>query len=218
MRMTAGAASRPSVVQRVTSTIADMIADGRLSPGDHVSEPSVALQAGVSRGPVREACRVLVERGLLVTHANRGCFVRELSMREIVDLYEVRAALARLAGRILAERITPAQQAELGAIVDRHEAAAEAWNLAAMRVLNEQFHDRIVEFSGNDRLRAIEATMERELAICRRRGTAEIGDVPRRNAEHRAIMAALMTRDVEAAGAALERHMLNSKIRFIERL
>ncbi|WP_158746964.1 GntR family transcriptional regulator [Acidisphaera sp. L21] len=216
--MTAEPAIRPTVVQRVTSTIEDMIADGRLCPGDHVSEPSVALHLGISRGPVREACRALIERGLLVTHANRGCFVRELSVRDIVDLYEVRAALARLAGRTLAERITPAQQAELTAIVDQHEAAAQVWDLPAMQRLNVQFHDRIVEFSGNARLRAIEATMERELAICRRRSTAAVIDAPPRNAEHRAIITALLARDVEAAGAALEHHILNSKTRFIERL
>jgi DNA-binding GntR family transcriptional regulator len=203
-----------TVTQRVVEAIETMVADGRLEPGGHVSEPFLATSLGVSRGPVREACRALVERGLLTAHANRGCFVREISVQEVADLYDVRAALARLAGRTLAARITSEQQAELADISERHETASDAWDILAMQALNIAFHSRIIAFTGNQRLQAIEAGMDKELAIYRGR----TGIIPSRNAEHKAIIDALLQRDPEGAGAAMELHMLNSKTRFLQTL
>ena len=203
-----------TVTQRVVEAIETMVADGRLAPGDHVSEPFLATELGVSRGPVREACRALVERGLLIAHPNRGCFVRQISVREVADLYDVRAAIARLAAQTLAVRITPDQQAELADIARRQEAASEAWDIPTMQALNKELHDKIVAYSGNQRLQAIEASMGMEIALYRRRA----GSIPSRNTEHHAIIDALMRRDPEAAGAAMELHLQNSKMRFLQTL
>ena len=207
-----------TVTQRVVDGIEAMIAEGSLAPGHHVSEPFIAERLEVSRGPVREACRALVERGLLIAEPNRGFFVRRLSEREVADLYDVRAALAGLAGRTLAPRITPEQQAELSAMVAAHEAAAADGDLVAMQAHNARFHSRIVALSGNLRLQAIEASMDKELTMYRRRAGSKAGAMPARNAEHRAILDALARQDAEAAGAALEQHMLNSKQRFLQTL
>jgi DNA-binding GntR family transcriptional regulator len=213
-----GAKTDRSAMQRVTELVERLIASGELKPGDHVSEPSLALRLGVSRGPVREACRALVERGLLQSEPNRGCFVRRLSVREVVDLYDVRAALARLAGRLLAQRITREQLAELERVVTAHEEAAAAADLRRVHALNLDFHTRIIAFSDNRRLQEIEAGMARELAIYRRRSLGEGAYVRETAAEHRAILAALAARDAEAAGAALEAHLLAARERFLATL
>lgn len=207
-------AAAATVTQRVVEAIEAMVTDGRLVPGDHVSEPFLATQLGVSRGPVREACRALVERGLLIAHPNRGCFVRKISVREVADLYDVRAAIARLAAQTLAVRITPEQQTELAEIAKLHEAASNAWDIPSMQALNKELHDKIVAYSGNQRLQAIEASMDKEIALYRRRA----GIIPSRNTEHHAIIEALMQRDAAAAGAAMEHHLLNSKMRFLQTL
>jgi len=205
-----------TAAHRAADRIEQLIADGTLSPGEHVSEPSLAVLLGLSRGPIREACRALVERGLLQSEPNRGCFVRRLSMREVVDLYDVRAALARLAGRVLARRITPSQQVELARIVDTHEQAVAHGELEQVHSANLAFHAAIVAFSGNLRLQKIEAGMARELAMYRRHALRDIDHLRSTCVEHRAILDALAARDADAAGAALEAHILAGRVRFLE--
>lgn len=202
--------------QRAADLIEKLIEDGSLLPGEHVSEPSLAARLGLSRGPIREACQTLVERGLLRNEPNRGCFVRKLSVRDVVDLSEVRAALARLAGRVLAQRITATQLDELRRIVDAHERAVTEAELNEVHATNLAFHAAIVAFSGNRRLQKIEAGMERELAMYRRHVLRDLAYLRDTSAEHRAILNALTARDIEAAGAALEAHILAGRVRFLE--
>src|SRR5690554_3544921 len=83
------------------SELERLILDGELELGARINELALALRLGVSRGPVREACRSLVQAGLLESRANRGFFVRKLGQKEVVDLYDVRAALMRLAGALI---------------------------------------------------------------------------------------------------------------------
>src|SRR2546426_10447260 len=102
-----------SLTTLVQQEIARLIETGELSAGDKLNEWSVAERLGVSRGPVREAFRALAETGLLRMEKNRGVFVRQVSIKEADEIYEVRAALDQLVGRRLAEIIRPEQFKEL---------------------------------------------------------------------------------------------------------
>src|SRR5262245_43228518 len=66
---------------------------GELAPGDKLNEADIAGALNVSRGPVREAFRALEQAGLVRTEKNRGVFVRQVSIREADEIYEVRAGL-----------------------------------------------------------------------------------------------------------------------------
>src|SRR3546814_19342740 len=68
-----------------------MIVSGELSGGDRLNETVLAERFGVSRGPVREACRGLERSGLIRFVANRGVFVREMNVKEALELFDVRA-------------------------------------------------------------------------------------------------------------------------------
>src|SRR5919112_4175651 len=83
-----------------------MIETGELKAGDRLNENALAARLGVSRGPVREACRGLEQSGLVDVVVNRGVFIREVSSREAAELYELRAVLYGLAGRLLAPIVT----------------------------------------------------------------------------------------------------------------
>src|SRR5262245_28816248 len=85
-----------SATERARSAVERMVMDGTLAPGRHVNESALALQLQASRSVIREVCRALVENGLLVAYPNRGFFVREVSLRDAVELYDIRGALARL--------------------------------------------------------------------------------------------------------------------------
>jgi DNA-binding GntR family transcriptional regulator len=188
-----------------------MIETGELKAGDRLNENALAARLGVSRGPVREACRGLEQSGLVDVVVNRGVFVREISNREAAELYEIRATLYGLAGRILAKKITPEEAASLRTFVDQMEAAALAEDLNLFYPLNLRFHERLVELSGNERLLSTCVSIHREMHLFRRRTLDKPGRMKVSNAEHRHIVDLLEARDQEGAAVALQEHVLTSR-------
>src|SRR6195952_4066152 len=130
--------SLSSVVQ---SELERMILSGELPPGDKLTEVALAARMGVSRGPLREAFRMLEEAGLVRTEKNRGVFVRDIPIDEAIEIFDLRAAMDELVGRRLAERITPAALKEARGLVDQMEQAVKAKDARAYHLLNLQFHD-----------------------------------------------------------------------------
>ncbi len=107
--------SLPALVQR---EIERMILAGDLAAGAQLRETEVAAMLGVSRGPVREAFRALEESGLVRLEKNRGVFVRQISVEEADDIFELRAVLDEFAGRRAAQNTTAAEAAEHKALVE----------------------------------------------------------------------------------------------------
>src|ERR1700712_838351 len=103
-----------------------MIEQGELLPGSWVNEADLAVRLGVSRAPVREACRGLEQAGLLEFVVNRGAFVRTVGQGEAAELYDLRAVLFAFAGRLLAPRISTAERDSLADLVSQMETAAAA--------------------------------------------------------------------------------------------
>ncbi len=195
--------------------IEQRILTGALQPGERVNENALAAELGVSRGPIREACRGLVESGLLTVIVNRGVFVREVSRKDAIDVYNVRASLMRLAGETLAERISTEQLAVLRDLVERMDEAEAADDFDSFYALNRDFHTRIVDYAENDRLRSISDGLVKELHLYRHRSILQGGGLRVSNREHKQILAALEARDADRAGAALEDHIKAGKQRFL---
>ena len=204
-----------SLSSEVQNEIERRILYGELHAGARVNENALATELGVSRGPVREACRGLVEAGLLTVIVNRGFFVREISLKEVSDVYDVRASLGRLAGETLARRITPDQLASLTQLVDEMDDAESSNDAERFYQLNIEFHDRIVDYTENDRLRAISEGLVKELHLYRRRSLLQGGGLKVSNSEHRRILDALRGGDAAEAGTALEQHIQAGKQRFL---
>src|SRR3546814_9481629 len=122
-----------------------MIVSGELSGGDRLNETLLAERFGVSRGPVREACRGLERSGLIRFVANRGVFVREMNVKEALELFDVRAALFALAGKTLAPSIADAQVQRLAALIGEMSAAAEADDVNASYHLNIEVHTLMID-------------------------------------------------------------------------
>src|ERR1700738_217344 len=95
-----------SLTSVVYKAIEQMILNGGLKAGERINENQFAASLAISRGPIREALRALEQAGLVRVVANRGVFVRELSLEEAIDAYDVRATLFGLAGQTLASFIT----------------------------------------------------------------------------------------------------------------
>ena len=201
-----------SLASVVQADIERRIVDGRIAPGDRINEYSMAAEMGVSRGPIREACRALVKSGLLEFIVNRGCFVREVSKKEAKDLYTLRASLMKLAGELLATRITDREIKLLSEMVEEMTKAALAEDFSNFYEINRRFHDSIVTFVDNKRLREICNGLDKELHLYRSQSIpAGLKDSDR---EHKEIIAALSSRDPQRAGQALAAHIQNSMSRF----
>ena len=202
--------SLPSLVQR---ELTRQILAGAWPAGTKLNEVEVAARLGVSRGPVREAFRALEESGLVRFEKNRGVFVRELSLEEADEIYELRALLDEFAGRRAAKNATPRDVRELESLVDRMGLAAARGEPDDYFALNLEFHDRIVALAGNAKLAQLYRRLVNELNLFRRKSLDEAGTLPLSVAEHRAIVQSISARRAAAAGRQLHEHVMASRER-----
>src|SRR6202142_1801402 len=101
----------------VHAEIEQLILRGEFAIGQRVTETELAARFGTSRGPIREALRTLEESRLVRSEKHRGVFVREISVAEADEIYDVREALDQLIGQRVAKRATPKQLGDLEALV-----------------------------------------------------------------------------------------------------
>lgn len=205
-----------SLASAALQEIERMILDGELQPGEKLTEMTLSDRLGVSRGPIREAFRMLEEAGLVRQEKNRGVFVRDIPLDEAVEIYDLRAAMDELVGRRLAEQISEPQAKMLGKLVEQMERAARLRDGDAYYRLNLQFHDLLVEYAGNRKLASMYRKLVKELALARRRNLASAQVLPHSAAEHRSILDAILSRDAEAAAHAMFEHAMHSKDRMLQ--
>lgn len=192
-----------SLASAAQEEIEKLILSGELPTGVKIGEAEMALRLGISRGPVREAFRGLEEVGLVRFEKNRGVFVREIDLAEADQNYVVRGALEALAARVLAERITDDEIAELRDIVERMSLAVAREDHTQYAGLNHDLHRRIFEMAGNAKLTEIYGRITKELMLFRRRSLAPGPTLD----EHREIVERIAARDPEGAAKAMQDHV-----------
>jgi phosphonate utilization transcriptional regulator len=203
-----------SLTTLVQKELENRILAGDILPGDKLNEADVAAELNVSRGPVREAFRGLEQAGLLRTEKNRGVFVRQVSLRQADEIYEVRAGLDELIGRLAAERATEAEVAELRGLVRQMQEAGRKEDVNAYYPLNIRFHDRLAQLAGNATLLAAYRRLINELHLYRRETLARGHDAfPTSTGQHAAIVEAIAARDRALSGKLLHDHAMKSRAR-----
>jgi phosphonate utilization transcriptional regulator len=202
--------SLPALVQ---VEIEQMILRGDLAVGGHINESELAARFGTSRGPVREALRALEESRLVRSEKNRGVFVREISIAEADEIYDVREALDQLIGERVAQRATEEQLRSLEAVVANMAQVAARQDLESYYALNLKFHDMLLEYAGNSRLTESYRPLTKALLLFRLRGLQDGGGFAVSNTEHGAVVEALAARDGARAGRLLRRHAAMSRAR-----
>ena len=204
-----------SLASAVQQAIEQAILSGEFAPGSKLIEVTLAEKLGVSRGPIREAFRMLDEIGLVRTEKNRGVFVRDMSLREAAEIFDVRAALEDMVGRQLAASITPEQLQEINLVLDAMTQAVAVQDANHYHLLNLQFHDRLVELTGNRRLLDIYRKLIKELSLFRRLSLGGSGVLPLSEQGHRQIVSAIASGNAEAAGRTMAAHVMGSKQRSV---
>jgi DNA-binding GntR family transcriptional regulator len=201
-----------SLPHLIVEELEQMIITGVLKGGDRINESAMAIRLGVSRGPVREAGRHLERSRLVEFRANRGMFVREISVQEAAQLYDIRASLFGLAGRLAAARFTPNDADVLRAKINRLDEAA---TMDAYYPLNVDLHRHLVGLSGNDRLVELYDNISKELHLLRRHGLEPDAARCTSNAQHRGIVDHLEAGDADEAARLMEAHILAGKARML---
>jgi GntR family transcriptional regulator of vanillate catabolism len=211
-------------VERVTLQLRQMIMAGEFSPGSRVAEVPLAERLGVSRTPVRLALEVLEREGLVLGSPRRGFVVREITVNEITQAYDVRGALEGLAARRAIERgISAATRALLEEcvaegerlLVKGHFSEADTRLWSAM---NARFHAAIVDASANKPLADAIAfnarlPMVAAGAIAFNSKTLDLAFLHMQinQGEHRDIVNAILAGQAVRAQALLEEHSYKSR-------
>lgn len=203
-----------SLTTLVQRELERQIVSGELACGAKLNEAEIAADLRVSRGPVREAFRALEQAGLVRTEKNRGVFVRQVSLEEANEIYEVRAALEGLIGRLAAKRIRPEQVERIRAVVKKMHVVARARDAAAYFPLNVQFHELLAEAAGNRTLLANYRRVVNELDLYRRETLSRSAeDIPHSTRDHEAIVNAVARGDDKLAERLLFEHVIDSRER-----
>ena len=200
----------------VAEELERMIIRGELQAGDRINESELAQMLNISRGPIREACRSLEKSNLVRVVTNRGVFVREMSVAQAAEIYDVRAHLFGLAGRLAASRVSLREVGELRGMVGEMQKAKD---IDAYYPLNVAFHSRLVELSGNSRVAELYNSLSKELHLFRRRGLLLGNDsMASSNQEHVRIIEALRDHSSEVSERTMTDHILAGKTRLLDRM
>jgi DNA-binding GntR family transcriptional regulator len=197
---------------RLADTLRDQleqdIVTGALRPGARLDEQSLAARFGVSRTPIRETLMQLATAGLIILQPRRGAFVASLSLKEIIERFEVMAALEGACGTLAARRITDEERREL---LETHEACAReagGGSSDAYYYANEHFHHIIYAACHNAFLAEQACQLHDRLKPYRRLQLRARSRVASSLAEHQGVVEAILAGDGDRAERLLKGHVL----------
>ena len=148
----------------VYEDLKQLILTGKIAPGTRMMEVELAEHMGVSRTPVREALRKLEKENLVVIEPRKGAYVTDVSVKDMLDILEVREELEGFAASLAASRTDENHLSELLTITARYSEAVKANDTEKMIFYDEMFHKYVVTCSGNKTLIQLSETVQ-ELAL-----------------------------------------------------
>jgi DNA-binding GntR family transcriptional regulator len=199
----------------VAEQLKQWIYTGELEPGARLNEAALALRMGTSRGPVREAIRILSGQGLVTAVVNRGVFVRQFSLREMLETYELRALMFGFGAEHASEHLTEADKRQFEELLAGMDEACDQEDGSRYYALNLRFHELVMRLSGNQRAQAAYDEYVKELHLFRRQYFNAPGNMRRSNIEHRQIYEAIAKGANAKARTAAEKHVLEGRQRLM---
>ncbi|WP_298429093.1 GntR family transcriptional regulator [uncultured Jannaschia sp.] len=202
--------AKRSLHDQAVEQIRDLIIEGHLEPGHRIDEAVLIVKLGISRTPFREALRTLAAEGLIEIRPSRGSVVRKLSADEVRGMLELQAHLEAFAGRLACARASDAEIDELLEIHDRMMALYEARDRLPYYKLNQAFHTRLSEITGNEALAETQRSLQARLKRIRFIGNRQEDFWQAAVEEHAEMAEALRARDGERLAETMERHLTNT--------
>ena len=182
------------------------ICSGEMAPNTPIVEQDVSSLLNISRTPAREAIRQLEMEGLVNHIVSRGTFVRELTLQDINEIYQIRrlfemAALEKAVSQIPDEELAEMER-ELDAIGDTSQ-DEDFYNA------DRNLHSTLLRYAYNSRMVSFYDILNAQIERIRRISSATPRRLASSKAEHLAIIQAIRSRDLEASRKALAVHIDN---------
>lgn len=196
-----------ALYQEVAERLRQQIYARELEPGSWIDELKLAADYGISRTPMREALKVLAVEGLVTMKVRRGAYVTEMSADDVSQVYRLLGLLESDAAAEVAERASPAEIAELGALHDKLERQVRQRD--AFFATNEQFHLRLLAIAGNRWRQQMVGDLRKVMKLNRHHSLFKQGRIAESLAEHRAVMLALESRNPELTARLMREHFTN---------
>ncbi len=195
----------------VFQTLRNAILKGELKPGERLMEIQLAQRLGVSRTPVREAIRKLELEGLAIMIPRRGAIVADITVKDLEDVLEVRAALEELAVQDACQYITEEQLRDLKRASAEFKKSLESDNLLACVEADMEFHEIIYGATNNKRLQQILTNLREQMYRYRLEYLKDKRMHRLLIEEHDTIRRAIKKKDKVKAGNAMRSHIVNQK-------
>lgn len=193
----------PQVYDRLRRAITSLA----MVPSEALSEKELSLELGISRTPVREALIRLADEGLVDILPQRGSFVAPIRLSDVEEAQFIRSSLEVAVARRLALDCPPRAIAELESNLAQQEAAVARGDQALFLDLDEAFHRGFCEAAGLSKSWRVIQTVKLQMDRVRYLSLPEPGHLEMLLVQHRRILGAIETGDVEAAGAAMSEHL-----------
>lgn len=207
-KLVARPAKRPSTVETLAAEIREAIVGGRLRPGQHLAEVDLVEAHDVSRSTVREALRLLVADGLVVTEQHRGASVRRMTHEDVVELYQVRSAIEGLAARLAAINVANgADLAELTSIHEEMETALTHRPFPGCIDQNTRFHHAVVDLARNRVLTSVLSSLKLQAFRIQSQVLMDRRYARTSHAGHRKIFSAIADGNPDRAERAMRKHL-----------
>jgi DNA-binding GntR family transcriptional regulator len=136
----------------VEKIIRKMILNGELKPGERINQAQLAEKFNISRGPIREALRLLQNEGLIKHTTNKGTFVTTLSKQDAFEIYTLRGLLEGEASQLALPYLTESDFTKLEGLLENFYEAVVEQNLERQAQCDILFHQTIVVTSKHNRL------------------------------------------------------------------
>jgi DNA-binding GntR family transcriptional regulator len=202
--------------ERLATEIADAILSGRILPGTHLDEKSLAVQFGVSRTPVREALRQLGNSGLIDLRPHKGATVTKVTPAKLEEMFCAMAEVEATCARLAAISMTPIERRRLDAL--HHSMGVMVQNSLDDRYIeaNVAFHGAIYAGAHNGIIHEFAMNLRRRLSPFRRAQFQKAGRLAESHAEHGFVARAILHADAPAAHAAMLHHVSLVELAFDE--
>ncbi|NLZ43653.1 MAG: GntR family transcriptional regulator [Clostridia bacterium] len=195
----------------VFETLREAIITGQLPPGERLMEIQLAEELGVSRTPVREAIRKLELEGLVAMIPRKGAYVAGISLKDLIEVFEIRGALEGLAAALAAERITDEELDEIERHLVKAAEVIERADLNGMVELDTKFHSLLYKASRNERLAYTINNLREQIHRFRQTSLSYPGRMKVALEEHKAIVEAISARNPELARELAQEHVENAE-------
>jgi len=196
-----------SLKDKAYNAIKSAILSLKLKPGDPLVESDLAQQLGISKTPVRDALLELEREGFVIKISFKGAYVSEVTLKDICEVFQLRAVLEGLAARLAAPLFSAEELEEAEKIIAAAEAALAEGDIMLCSEHGRRFHNLIINKADNQRLQPIIRNLDEHLQRFRLLSDQINGRLNKSLKQHRKVLEALRGKDPIAAEEAMRGHL-----------